>query len=53
MALASVAGLLRGLDDVSRGFDSRGLTWNDALADPAGATVISVAGIGPKVSAWR
>jgi hypothetical protein len=35
-ALASVARLLRGLHDAARGFDARGLTWSDALADPAG-----------------
>jgi hypothetical protein len=39
-ALASVARLLRGLHDAARGFDPRGLTWNDALADPAGGTVV-------------
>jgi aminoglycoside phosphotransferase (APT) family kinase protein len=39
-ALASVAELLRGLHDASHGFDPRGLTWNDALADPAGGRVI-------------
>ena len=39
-ALASVARLLRGLHDAARGFDLRGLTWDDALADPAGGTVV-------------
>jgi aminoglycoside phosphotransferase (APT) family kinase protein len=39
-ALASIAELLRGLHDASHGFDPRGLTWNDALADPAGGTLI-------------
>jgi hypothetical protein len=39
-ALASVARLLRGLHDAGRGFDHRGHTWNDALADPAGGTVV-------------
>jgi Phosphotransferase enzyme family len=39
-ALASVAGLLRGLHDAARGFDPRGLTWNDALADPAAGTLV-------------
>ena len=39
-ALASIARLLRGLHDAARGFDPRGLTWNDALADPAGGTVV-------------
>ena len=35
-ALASIAGLLRGLRDAARGFDPRDLTWKDALADPRG-----------------
>jgi hypothetical protein len=39
-ALASVARLLRGLHDAARGFDPRGLGWNDSLADPAGGTVV-------------
>jgi len=39
-ALASVARLLRALHDAARGFDPRGLSWNDALADPAGGTVV-------------
>jgi thiamine kinase-like enzyme len=39
-ALASIARLLRGLHDAARGFDPRGLTWNDALADPAGGTLV-------------
>jgi len=39
-ALASVARLLRGLHDAARGFDPHGLTWNDALADPAGGTLV-------------
>ena len=39
-ALASVARLLRGLHDAARGFDPHGLTWNDALADPAGGTMV-------------
>jgi Phosphotransferase enzyme family len=39
-ALASVARLLRGLHDAARGFDSQGLTWEDALADPAGGTLV-------------
>lgn len=38
--LASIAELLRGLHDASRDFDPRGLTWNDALADPAGGTIV-------------
>jgi hypothetical protein len=39
-ALASIAGLLRGLHDAAGGFDPRDLTWNDALADPAGGTLV-------------
>ena len=39
-ALASIAGLLRGLHDAARGFDPLGLTWNDSLADPAGGTLV-------------
>jgi hypothetical protein len=39
-ALASIAKLLRGLHDAARGFDAHGLTWNDALADPVGGTVV-------------
>ena len=39
-ALASVARLLRELHDAARGFDPRGLTWNDALADPASGTLV-------------
>jgi hypothetical protein len=39
-ALASVARLLRGLHDAARTFDAAGLTWDDALADPAGGTLV-------------
>ena len=39
-ALASVARLLRGLHDAARGFNARGHMWADALADPAGGTVV-------------
>ena len=39
-ALASIAMLLRGLHDAARGFDPHGLTWDDALADPAGGTLV-------------
>lgn len=39
-ALASIAGLLRGLHDAARGFDAQGLTWSDRLADPAGGSVV-------------
>ena len=38
--LASIARLLRGLHDAARGFDPQGLTWDDALADPAGGTLV-------------
>jgi len=39
-ALASIARLLRRLRDAAREFDHRGLTWDDALADPVGRTVV-------------
>ena len=39
-ALASITTLLRELHDAARGFDPQGLTWNDALADPAGGTLV-------------
>ena len=39
-ALASIARLLRGLHDAARSFDPQGLSWNDALADPSGGTVV-------------
>ena len=39
-ALASIARLLRGLHHAARGFDPQGLTWDDALADPAGGTLV-------------
>ncbi len=39
-ALESIARLLRGLHDAARGFDPRGLAWDDALADPAGGAVV-------------
>jgi hypothetical protein len=39
-ALASIARLLRGLHDAARGFDPEGLTWNEALADPAGGKLV-------------
>lgn len=38
--LASVTQLLRRLHDNSRRFDPSGLTWNAALRDPAGGTVV-------------
>src|SRR4029078_4663257 len=39
-ALASIAGLLRGLHDAARGVDAQGLTWADRLGDPAGGSVV-------------
>ena len=39
-ALASIATLLRGLHDAAQGFDPDGLSWDDALADPAGGTLV-------------
>ncbi len=39
-ALASMARLLRGLHDAARWFDPQGHTWNDALADPEGGTLV-------------
>jgi len=39
-ALASIAGLLRGLHEAARGFDPQSLTWDDALADPAAGTLV-------------
>jgi aminoglycoside phosphotransferase (APT) family kinase protein len=39
-ALASIARLLRRLHEAARGFDPQGHTWNDALADPVGGTLV-------------
>ena len=39
-ALASVARLLRRLHNAGRGFDPQDFTWNRALADPAGGTLV-------------
>jgi hypothetical protein len=39
-ALASIARLLRGLHDAAGGFDPQGLAWSDALADPAGGSLV-------------
>ena len=39
-ALASIARLLRGLHDAARTFDPQGLSWDDALADPVGGTLV-------------
>jgi aminoglycoside phosphotransferase (APT) family kinase protein len=39
-ALASIARLLHGLHEAAHGFDARGHTWYDSLADPAGGTLV-------------
>jgi len=39
-ALASIARLLRRLHDASAGFDPSGFSWNDALADPVGGSIV-------------
>lgn len=39
-ALTSTAGLLRKVHDASRVFNPHGFSWSDALADPAGGTVV-------------
>ena len=39
-ALVSVARLLQGLHDAARGFNPQHHSWSDALADPAGGTVV-------------
>lgn len=39
-ALESIARLLRGMHDAARGVDTQGLSWDDALADPAGGTLV-------------
>lgn len=39
-ALASIARLLRRLHDAAHGFDPQDLAWDDALADPAGGTLV-------------
>lgn len=39
-ALASITRLLGGLHDAARRFDPQGLTWNEALADSAGGTLV-------------
>lgn len=40
MALASIAGLLRQFHDAARTFDPQAATWNDALADRIGGTLV-------------
>jgi len=52
-ALGSVARLLRGLHDAARRFDPRGLAWNDALADPAGGTLVCHNDVEPSNVAFR
>jgi hypothetical protein len=52
-ALASIARLLRGLHDAARGFDPRGLTWDDGLADPAGGTLVCHNDIEPSNVVFR
>ena len=52
-ALASIARLLRGLHDATRGFDARGLTWSNALADPAGGTLVCHNDIEPSNVVFR
>lgn len=39
-ALASIAELVRGLHDAAARFDPRGHSWDTALADPAGGTIV-------------
>jgi len=39
-ALASIARRLRDLHDAARSFDPCGRSWNDALADPGGGTIV-------------
>jgi hypothetical protein len=52
-ALASIARLLRGLHDAARGFDLRDRTWHDALADPAGGTLVCHNDVGPDNVVFR
>jgi aminoglycoside phosphotransferase (APT) family kinase protein len=52
-ALASIAELLRGLHDAAHGFDAQGLTWDDALADPAGGTLVCHNDVGPDNVVFR
>lgn len=40
VALASTAGLLRGLHDAAKRFDPRDLAWNGGLADPKGGAMV-------------
>jgi hypothetical protein len=52
-ALASIARLLRGLHDAARGFDPDGLTWDDALADPADGTLVCHNDVSPENVVFR
>jgi hypothetical protein len=52
-ALASVARLLRGLHDAARAFDPGGLTWDNALADPAGGTLMCHNDVSPENVVFR
>jgi Ser/Thr protein kinase RdoA (MazF antagonist) len=52
-ALASIAGLLRGLHDAAQTFDPQGLIWNDALADPAGGTLVCHNDVAPDNVVFR
>jgi len=53
VALASIARLLRGLHDAARGFDPRGLTWDDTLSDPAGGTLVCHNDVSPENVVFR
>jgi Ser/Thr protein kinase RdoA (MazF antagonist) len=52
-ALASVARLLRGLHDAAQGFDIADRTWNHALADPEGGTLVCHNDIEPSNVVFR
>jgi hypothetical protein len=52
-ALASVARVLRGLHEAARGFDARGLGWDESLADPAGGTVVCHNDVAPDNVVFR
>jgi hypothetical protein len=52
-ALVSVAGLLRRLHDAAREFDPRGCIWADALADPAGGTLVCHNDVAPDNVVFR
>jgi hypothetical protein len=40
VTLASIAQLLHGMHDAARGFEARGMSWDDRLADPTGGTLV-------------